>query len=290
VRIVCRVPDLLVDPVDDALQPVHPLAQDALQPHPEGRHQNFARIGRADDRDVVGSHQSALQVADVAEIFHAVETVGMGRQSDRTQHLRRELTLEGEVVDRQHDRHRAAHRPHVDRGQCRLPVVAMHEIRLPTGKGAGGDFGRGKRQDGKALPVVGVVVAVTIDIGSAVAVVKLWRIENEQAEAVDFEMSQCGPFAQQIVEFHQRRMTPGLIEQGRITGHEAMRIDAECRQGLGQGACHIGQPAGLDQRIDLGGYGENLQPFARGSGGRHAGRQRRGACFPGDPEERRVGQ
>ena len=213
---------------------------------------------------MISGDETTLQVADVTEILHLVDGIDLWRQTDLRQKRSRILPLEGEVMNGEDHGNSRTHLAQIDGGKRRLPVMRMHKIRLPAGQGPGSDLGTRKRQHGKALPVVRVVHAMLIDIRAARALVECRRVEDEEAEAIDLEVTQRGLLTQEIVELHQRRMKARQGEDRWVAGDERMGFDAVGGQGLGKGTGHIGQAAGFDQRVNFGGDGKHVQRHARG--------------------------
>ena len=72
-RVGRRVPDGVVDAVQDAGDDGGASAQQAVEPHAALRRADLGGIGRRDGGDAVGELQPGLQEADAAEILHAVD-------------------------------------------------------------------------------------------------------------------------------------------------------------------------------------------------------------------------
>lgn len=192
----------------------------------------------------------------------------MRRQVEAGEDAGRELALEGDIVDGDGAwafRHEAV--AHVDRRHRRLPVMGMDEVRLPAGKHSGRNLRRRPGQGGEAFPVVGMVDAGGIEIGAARPVVKAWGVEDQQVQSPVLDLQDGGFFAQQVIEAMAGHGALHGGKNGRVAGNQGPGSDAQRLEGERQGARHIRQPAGLDQREYLGGDGKNLHGVT-GPGGR----------------------
>ncbi len=91
----------------------------------------------------VGVVDPALEEADASPVLEPLDRQQLPRQVEPRQPVGREQPLIGEVVNREHARHRAQHgmrgveRAEIDGREPRLPVVSVHDRRpdaLPPGK------------------------------------------------------------------------------------------------------------------------------------------------------------
>ena len=155
---------------------VAPRLDQPLQPHAEAAFTDFGGIGRADGGDRIGGGQAGLQKADAAIIFDAVDRVGHVGQAEVGEHLRTELTLEGDVVDGHHARGAVIGVKEAEIGgrHRRLPVVRVEQIEVIARNHARRDLGRGIAESGEALPVV------FLPVQAAGAREQFRRVEDEQ--------------------------------------------------------------------------------------------------------------
>ena len=168
VRVALRVPDLEVDAVENAVHLRAPRSDDPFEPHAELRAHQFAGVGRTDRRDAVRVDQAGLQESKLAEVLETFGVEPGPWQSQACRRLRREEALKGDVVDRdQAGRCRAAAELQPGCGQACLPVVQVHDFRLPVANPFGGDLGGNATQSAVAQKVVGPVLAVGAEIGIA---------------------------------------------------------------------------------------------------------------------------
>jgi hypothetical protein len=181
VRVRARIPDVQVNAVDYADQPVRARGQEALEPHAARRCADLARVGRADRADHVGVEEPGLQEADAAVVLDAVGRERRRRQAQRAEQADRELALEGQVVHG-HDRGRpvAVGKGEVGRCEASLPVVRVDDVGLPGLQPTEPDLARGPGERGEALGVVRPVAPVRADIGVATAPIEMRCVEHEQ--------------------------------------------------------------------------------------------------------------
>ncbi|MOA03102.1 hypothetical protein D3C78_1225860 [compost metagenome] len=224
----CRVPDIGIDAVDDAVQHMGAAADDAVQAHAELRGEDLLGIGRADGAERRCRLQAALQEAHIIIIFDAFHAEGMRWQRQLAEDIGAELALKGDVVDGEKARNlRRFGITHIDRRHGGLPVMGMHDIRPPAGKRAGGNTGCRERQCREALPIVWIVLAGLVEIGAAGALVIGGRIENEEIEPLMPYFEHISFFAEQIGKF---QTFDGVRHGGfhrRISGYQCPRPDAK---------------------------------------------------------------
>jgi hypothetical protein len=61
VFVVCRIPFVAVDPVEDSAQVVRPATDDIVEAVTEGRGEDLVRVGRADGDDLGGVQDAAFE-------------------------------------------------------------------------------------------------------------------------------------------------------------------------------------------------------------------------------------
>ena len=135
----------------------------------------------------------------------------------------------------------------------------MHDIRLQRADQAeaeiGGDPGDRREADGIVVPVA----AVGADIGIAGALIKIRRFQHQEIEAPGAALQKPRIATEEAVEDVHRLRALERGEHGRIARHQRRDMDALGRQRGRERADDIGEPSGLDQRIDLGGDGEDVE-------------------------------
>ena len=259
VRVALRIPDLQVDAVEDAAHLGAPRSDDPFESHAELRARQLARVGRADRRDAVRVDEAGLEEADLAEELEASGVEPAPGQPQRFRRLRREQALKGHVVDRQQaGRRRPAAELEVRGGQARLPVVEVHDVRLPAIDPADGDSRRGAAQGTVAQVVVGPVAAVGAEVGIAGPVEQPGRIQDHEIDACGPRADDTRPPAGQPPERAGFGVFGKCRLHGRIARHQDAHLDAQPRQGARQGAGHVGEAARLDEGHALGGDGQCL--------------------------------
>ena len=118
-RIAGRVPDALVDAVQDAGQGVATLRQHAFESHAERCMLDLSRIRRTDRRQPVGEHQACLQERRASVVFDAFDTERLAGKAKERRQVAFEDALEREVVNR-HQRLRMRDRPHGSAPRARV--------------------------------------------------------------------------------------------------------------------------------------------------------------------------
>ena len=164
-----------------------------------------------------------------------------------------ELPLEGEIVDG-HDggRPRPSGQRQIGRGEPRLPVVGVDEIGPPPREDAETDLARRPGEGGEAPVVVGPVVPGGILIKAAGALEEVRGLNQEEPEpAGPARQEPAGP-AHEVAQLGHRLQPLELAAHLRVGRHEALHLAPQGTQSQRQSACHIGEPARLDQREQLG--------------------------------------
>ena len=173
-RVGLRIPDRLVNAVEDAREALAPLQQHALHAGTALRRGDLVGIARADRAQPVGKHQPALHEAALPVIFQAAghpRPQDMRRQVQPRRLLQREEPLVDQVMDAEHGLH-PAHRVQrqIHRRQPRVPVMRMQDVGLPPGIDVPpGQMRPHPAQQRKSPDVVGPVAVVRAQIGVAFA-------------------------------------------------------------------------------------------------------------------------
>lgn len=157
-RVVGRIPNLVVHPVEDAAQPALPLPflQQPLHAIAELRPGDLARIGRADGGHVVGIKQPGLEERHLAVELQAINVVKRRRQPQLGHVMGREQPLIGQVVHREYRARRVAVGGQIGAGQAGVPVVSVHQLRSPVAIQPLGQLAGHPAQQRKAAVVIGV--------------------------------------------------------------------------------------------------------------------------------------
>ena len=189
--------------------------------------------------------------------FEPVGLIEVGRQAQLAQHLEPESALEREVVHRVHRAGQAApavqlRRAQVGRGESGMPVVAVHDLRRPRRVEPVGEKRADAAEQGKTTVVVGVGLAGFVGIRVAFAGVERRRVDQVQrhggagqrAAQQACAVAQAGSAGD---GFRIRHAT-----QDRREGRDQhTNVAAPLEQCAGQGAAHVGETTGLQQRKDL---------------------------------------
>ena len=170
-----------------------------------------------------------------------------------------ELALEGEIVDG-HDggRPRPAGQRQIGRGEPRLPVVGMDEVGPPPRQDAPAELARGPGERCEAPVIVGPVVPGRILIEAADALEEMWCFDQEEPErAGSARRQEPAGSAHEVAQFGHRLLPLELAAHLRVGRHEALHLTPQGTQSQRQGPRHVGQPARLDQREQLGSHRED---------------------------------
>ena len=259
VRVSSRIIDIHVNAVEDAAQLILLLAQQSIQAMAEPRVKDFPRIGGADRGDLVGSLNGALHKVGTAVIFHDMritlaDTAGIFKDFQTV------LALVGNIVDREHRLdtveliQMAVIEIEINRGQCRLPVIAVDNIRFKIGveqhlKDCAGE-------EGEALTVI-------VETVKAAALEIVFVVDKVEGDAIAFSLEQSAVLAAPA----NGNAEIGDIGQGiaelkipvKRQNHTA--VNTVTHQSLGQSAGHIGQTAGFGKRCSLAGSIKNFHVY-----------------------------
>ena len=256
-----RIPDIAIDAVDDPPQDAGAVADHAFQSHAEFRRLDFACIARADGGDGIGAGQPCLEKAHPAIIFRAVDGIGPRRQPQLGKDALLEASLKGDIVHGQD----AGSRPawprriaQISRRKTGLPVMRMQEIEGQPGDGARSKVRTGPTQSSKAAPIVLPFRTLGIAVRTAGARKQVRSVQDQKWMTVDLRSEQTGRMPQQvgILVHNLRLLRPG--QHAGITRKQSGDDHAMRRERGRQSPDHVGQAAGLDQRIGLRRDGQDL--------------------------------
>ncbi len=255
-----RIPQRVVDAVQDAGEIARAMAQQSVEAHAARRRTDFRRIRRRYGRDAIGQLEPGLQIADRAVIFDAVDRIRVPRQTERIQQVAAELALERQVV---HGHHGAGARPsrivQIRRRETRLPVVRVHDIGNELRDCAMANGRRGMRKRGETKRVVAPHVAARVRVGTAIARIEMRCVEHEPIAIAHVRRKHARRPAMQIAERVHRRRIANRRHHRRIAREQRAHGDVLGSERRGQRADDVGETAGLDQRKRFRGDGENAQ-------------------------------
>ena len=208
-----RIPDSVVDAVDDSLHDRRAGAQETIKRHAElGRH-DLARIGRRNGGDAVGKPEASFEVADTAEIFDPVDGEGLRGQAQLAEDRHRKVALEGHVVDRGDDaRARPVGVVEIGGRERRLPVMRVNDLGPERIDRSEPDVRANPRKRREPLRIVGPVKPVGPEIRIAGPVVEMRRVDREQVEPGRVAGEDPRRSAEQIV-VSMRRLRVGKLGQ-----------------------------------------------------------------------------
>ncbi len=254
------VPHRLVDAVADAGEVMGAGPQQAVEAHAVLGRQDLGRVGGRHGGDTVGVDEPGLQEADLVVVFEARGREGLPGEAEPRQDVGREQAWESHVVDREHgaDPRRLAE-PQIGGGQPRLPVVRLENVGLDAGHQPGREVGGHAAQGREPEGIVGPVGPVRGHVGIAVAVEQVGRVDHEHVQTRHARREEPRRAAEQGGVLVQRLGIPQSLEHRRVAGQQRPHPHAQGGQRTRQRPGNVGQPARLDQRVDLGGDRKNLQ-------------------------------
>ena len=184
VGIGLRVPDIDVDPVENARELVAEAAQHAVEAVAEFRRANYFRVRRAYGRDMVGKDHAGLEHRKPAEKFDMIRRPPRRRQIQVVEIIVREITVVGEVMDREYGRGRVVHHAQKGRYEPGLPVMRMHHVRPPVAaRYPARQQGHGTAEHGVAFGIVRPGIAVRVYIRVARPVEQGGHVDQVQVVA-----------------------------------------------------------------------------------------------------------
>ena len=250
------VPDVVVDAVDDAVELAGVVAQVGIQPLAVGGGLDLLGVGAGDGGDHVAIGEAALHHVGIQPVLgqgilieHVVRQTGPIADGGDIVHA-----LEAQVVNGEHGLGLADGRileqgPQIHRGQGRLPVVAVDNVRDPVHEVQGGQSGLGEEAELGDVPDDG---GVGVAVGEELLVVD--EVIDHTVPYVfhntDIEAPAVG--AEVHLEFAPVDH-PGLVLPGDapVAGEDDLHVAIHPAQGLGQGVHHVCQAAGLYKGIAL---------------------------------------
>ncbi len=176
-----RVPDLVVNAVQDSADMVAACAQHAVQAAALFWRHDLLRVARADSGDGVGKLQAGLHEGKLPVKLCAVDGErGLG-YAEFCAKAGAKQALVSQVVDGEHagrDWSGAGQQLQVQRGQTGMPVVRMYHVGLPVWVSALPECRSGPTQQSKARSVVTPVLASRILVRPTLALVQRRGMEQ----------------------------------------------------------------------------------------------------------------
>ena len=138
-RVCGRVPELVVNAIEDAADTIAPVAQHAVQAAALFWRHDLLGVAWTDGGDGVGKLQTGFHEGKLPVVFRTVDgEQGLWHAEFGTAGGRKQ-SLVSQVVDGEHagrDTASAGQQLLVKRSQTGMPVVRMHHVGLPVGVGA----------------------------------------------------------------------------------------------------------------------------------------------------------
>ena len=269
-RIGGGVPDIDVDAIQNAAEPVRAFAKQAIQPATEFRTLDFPCIRGADRGYAVGKNQPPLDKAQLIIKLQRTMRPQAGGQPQLYEGRMGKNALVGQIVNREHSRRPLRFVIQQCGNQSGLPVVAMHDIRLPIQtKPVHGDFNRDMTQQREPLGIVGPGLAIGTQVGIAIAtkVIGLHQSVNldirTRQDAMPQSRAHMTAWQLQGVQYPD-------IQGLRIAGNQNANIMPQLLECNRQTTGNVSQTSGLDQRISLAGNKKDLFHSALDAGLRGA--------------------
>ena len=238
-----RVVGVHVNAVQDPAELILLLPQQGIQAVAEPRVQNFLCIGGADRGDLISGLDGAFHEVGAAIILHDV-LVTAADAAGIFQNLGAVLALIRNVVDGEDGLdaveliQMAVVQVQVDGDQSGLPVVAVDDVGGEIDVEQGLQHRAGEER--KALTVI-------VEAVQAAALEVILVVQEVVGHAVAHGLEQAAVLA---APAHRHRVVGDILQilavfQVAVQGHDDAGVHAVLDKGLGQGACHVRQTAGL---------------------------------------------
>ena len=234
---------LHINAVQDAAELILLFPQQGIQTVAEPGVQDLLCVGGADGGDLIRRLKGTLHKVGAAIVFHNV-LVTVADAAGILQDIGAVLALICDVVDGEDGLdpveliQMAVVQVQVNGNQCGLPVVAVDDIGGEVDVEQGLQHSAG--EEGEAL-------AVIVEAVQAAALEVILVVQEVVGHAVDLSLEQAAVLA---APAHGHRVVGDILQlvahfQVAVQRHDDAGIHAVLDQSLGQGACHIGQTAGL---------------------------------------------
>ena len=264
-RAVCRrIPHRCVYAVEDAADIGRPPADHPVEAKAIGAGGDLRCVAGADGRDLVGELQPRLHERQLAVEFDARRRHEARTQTQQRPIVVRKQPLECQVVN---GKNRCGGGGqvigHVSTSHRRMPVMGMDDLRHPGRVGiACGQVRGDPSQQRKTLQVVRPFITARRLVRTALASVEVGRVDHIDRQLVARHSPQQqarshGTKAGSDVDQGARRLQG--VQDGGQTRQQQTHIGAGIGQRGRQRSDDVGQPAGLDQRKDLGSHMQDLQ-------------------------------
>ena len=185
--------------------------------------------------------------------LESVHVEQLNRQLQSGRHFHREETLESEVVHREHAARESStltlrSEGEIDRGQARMPVVAVDHLRPPAAVEPFGELRGHAAEQSEAQVAVGVGLATGVDVGVALPGVQ-GRFDQVRGAAVGERAAQELRPARQREGGVDRPCVGDAGTDRREGRQQHAHLAAARRQGSWQRRAHVGKAAGLEERV-----------------------------------------
>ncbi len=267
VRVVRRVPFLVIDAVEDSRQRGLALPQNRVQAATEGRRRDFTGVTRTDRGDDVRENDACLQAAQEAVKLHAVRVEIVGWQVGELVKLAGKVSLITEVVDGQAGaRHPAP--PfgqflvqYEDRRQRGLPILHVDDFRLPgqVARQVGHAFGK----ENETLRIVRIFLAI-LQVQRAAMIIprlldKIGRHSGSGFEGPDFGLHPLPAHRQIDVPVELFELGKTLQDAG-VKRSDDPHLMSGAAQRFGERRHHVSQAAALGKRVNFAAGQEDFHP------------------------------
>ena len=252
--VVGRVPDLVVDRVEDAGQHVVALAKQAVEAKALLGGLDLTSVGRAHGGEAVGVVQATFHERQLAVVFEPVHLERWTWQTEIGKTPRRENALVSQVVHGKDAADTGSDRSLGERQigghQPGMPVVGMHDLRSPGGVESLRQLRAGPTQQREAPVVVVVRLAISVFVRVTWPVVQHRRIDDVgenigRAGGFDAAEQQSTGVAPRRLQFGYGRQADYACKDGRKARQQhAHVLPGGCERDR-QGTGHVSQATGL---------------------------------------------
>ena len=257
-KIVGGLPFVVIHTVQNADQMMITTAQQALESAAKFRRGNLPGVSRADGGHGVREKNSRLQTVELAVKLRAFRFEITPRKIRQRELRHRKLPLIRQVVNRQTGARRVGPATGIffmldqQRHQPDMPVVNVDKLRLP--RQVPRKMHRRLGQENKSLGVV-VIIKAAVGIKSR-ALIKLRLINEVNRQAGNrlqgADLSLNAPSAQRQIQHPVERFEAGkFFTNPGVQWRDQSHLMPLARQGFGQRADHVPQPARLRVRVNF---------------------------------------
>ncbi len=249
-----RIPERIVDAVEDAAQTGRTLVQDALKLLAEFRRLNFLRIPAAHRGEEVRENDAAFEKVEVVVFLQFVHGENVPWKKQLLSGAGRKLALEGGVVNGQDRRGAAQQRVgrvsgfEIDGNERRLPVVYVKNLRDADGLRG---LNHRPAKEAESLSIVRIVSA--LGAIKFLPIKEFWRFDKVVLHAIAQAAINDSDKTVVIAEGDSERaddifwIVLNELAHARVERNVDGNLVTEPDQLTRQRADHVGQPAGLGE-------------------------------------------